>query len=96
MEWLLLGLGLLLILGNGFFVAVEFALVALDQPTVQHAIDNGDKRAAPLMRCLKSLSTQLSSCQLGITINTLLIGYVTEPALSRLLADPLALSLIHI
>lgn len=90
MEWLLLGLGLLLILGNGFFVAVEFALVALDQPTVQHAIDNGDKRAAPLMRCLKSLSTQLSSCQLGITINTLLIGYVTEPALSRLLADPLA------
>lgn len=90
MEWLLLGLGLLLILGNGFFVAVEFALVALDQPTVQHAIDHGDKRAVPLMKCLKSLSTQLSSCQLGITINTLLIGYVTEPALSRLLAGPLA------
>ena len=86
MEWFLLGLGFLLILGNGFFVAVEFALVALDQPTVQHAIDRGDRRAAPVMRCLKSLSTQLSSCQLGITLNTLLIGYVTEPALGRLLA----------
>lgn len=89
MEWILLALGLVLILGNGFFVAVEFALVALDQPTVQHAIDKGDKRAETLMRCLKSLSTQLSSCQLGITINTLLIGYVTEPALSRLIAPPL-------
>lgn len=86
----MLGLGLLLILGNGFFVAVEFALVALDQPTVQHAIDRGDSRAVPVMRCLKSLSTQLSSCQLGITLNTLLIGYVTEPALGRLIAPVIA------
>ncbi|TLP77385.1 hemolysin family protein [Nesterenkonia sphaerica] len=85
MEWILLLVGILLILGNGFFVAVEFALVALDQPTVQRAVDLGDKRAVPLMRCLKSLSTQLSSCQLGITLNTLLIGYVTEPALGTLL-----------
>ncbi|RJN33065.1 hemolysin family protein [Nesterenkonia natronophila] len=85
MEWILLLVGILLILGNGFFVAVEFALVALDQPTVQRAIDLGDKRAVPLMKCLKSLSTQLSSCQLGITLNTLLIGYVTEPALGSLL-----------
>ncbi|TLP94071.1 HlyC/CorC family transporter [Nesterenkonia salmonea] len=85
MEWILLLVGILLILGNGFFVAVEFALVALDQPTVQRAIDLGDKRAIPLMKCLKSLSTQLSSCQLGITLNTLLIGYVTEPALGSLL-----------
>lgn len=89
MEWFLLGVGLLLILGNGFFVAVEFSLVALDPPTVQHAIDRGDKRAVPLMKCLKSLSTQLSSCQLGITLNTLLIGYVTEPALGSLLEGPI-------
>ncbi|GAB3846220.1 hemolysin family protein [Nesterenkonia populi] len=89
MEWILLGIGLLLILGNGFFVAVEFSLVALDQPTVQHAIDSGDKRAVPLMKCLRSLSTQLSSCQLGITLNTLLIGYVFEPALGSLLAGPM-------
>lgn len=89
MEWLLLGVGLLLILGNGFFVAVEFSLVALDQPTVQQAVDRGDRRSVPLMKCLKSLSTQLSSCQLGITLNTLLIGYVTEPALGALLEGPL-------
>nr|WP_255727246.1 hemolysin family protein [Nesterenkonia sp. DZ6] len=86
---LLLGLGFLLILGTGFFVAVEFSLVALDQPTVQHAIDRGDKSAPAVMRCLKSLSTQLSSCQLGITLTTLLTGYVAEPALGALLAAPL-------
>jgi len=90
MEWLLLGAGLLLILGTGFFVAVEFSLIALDQATVQRAVDNGDKAAVPLLKCLKSLSTQLSSCQLGITLTTLLTGFVMEPSVGRLLEGPLA------
>ena len=89
MEWLLLAAGLLLILGTGFFVAVEFSLVALDQATVQRAVDDGDTAAAPLLKCLKSLSTQLSSCQLGITITTLLTGYVMEPSVGALLEGPL-------
>ncbi len=90
MEWLLLAAGLLLIAGTGFFVAVEFSLIALDQPTVQRAIDDGDAGAVPLLTCLKSLSTQLSSCQLGITLTTLLTGYVMEPSVGRLLEAPLA------
>ncbi|GAC1488777.1 MAG: hemolysin family protein [Pseudarthrobacter sp.] len=90
MEWLLLAAGLLLIAGTGFFVAVEFSLIALDQSTVQKAIDNGDTGAVPLLKCLKSLSTQLSSCQLGITLTTLLTGYVMEPSVGRLLQGPLA------
>ncbi|NVM98817.1 hemolysin family protein [Arthrobacter sp. SDTb3-6] len=90
MEWILLAAGLLLILGTGFFVAVEFSLVALDQTTVQRAVDNGDAAAAPLLRCLKSLSTQLSSCQLGITLTTLLTGFLIEPSLGALLDVPLA------
>lgn len=89
MEWLLLAAGLLLIAGTGFFVAVEFSLIALDQPTVQRAIDDGDTGAVALLTCLKSLSTQLSSCQLGITLTTLLTGYVMEPSLGRLLEGPL-------
>ncbi|MFQ4147271.1 hemolysin family protein [Arthrobacter sp. LAPM80] len=89
MEWILLGAGLLLILGTGFFVAVEFSLVALDQSTVQRAVNEGDKGAQPLLRCLKSLSTQLSSCQLGITLTTLLTGFLMEPSLGVLLAGPL-------
>src|ERR687897_779300 len=90
MEWLLLIAGLLLILGTGFFVAVEFSLVALDQATVQRAVDSGDTGAVPLLKCLKSLSTQLSSCQLGITLTTLLTGYVMEPSVGKLLEGPLA------
>jgi CBS domain containing-hemolysin-like protein len=90
MEWLLVGAGLLLILGTGFFVAVEFSLIALDQPTVQRAVDDGDTAAVPLLKCLKSLSTQLSSCQLGITMTTLLTGYVMEPSVGALIHAPLA------
>jgi CBS domain containing-hemolysin-like protein len=89
MEWFLLAAGLLLILGTGFFVAVEFSLVALDQATVQRAVDDGDTAAVPLLKCLKSLSTQLSSCQLGITMTTLLTGYVMEPSVGKLLEGPL-------
>lgn len=80
---------MLLIFGTGFFVAVEFSLVALDQATVQRAVDNGDTAAGPLLKCLKSLSTQLSSCQLGITLTTLLTGYVIEPSVGSLLRGPL-------
>ncbi|MCU6482470.1 hemolysin family protein, partial [Arthrobacter sp. A2-55] len=72
-----------------FFVAVEFSLVALDQASVQRAVDDGDKAAEPLLHCLKSLSTQLSSCQLGITLTTLLTGFLMEPSLGALLAGPL-------
>jgi len=89
MEWLLLAAGFLLIAGTGFFVAVEFSLIALDQATVQRAIENGDAAAVPLLKCLKSLSTQLSSCQLGITLTTLLTGYVMEPSVGKLLEGPL-------
>jgi len=89
MEWLFLVIGFLLILGTGFFVAVEFSLVALDQAQVQAAVDDGDEAAAPLLACLKSLSTQLSSCQLGITLTTLLTGYVLEPSVGSLLKEPL-------
>ncbi|OFI40073.1 hypothetical protein BIU82_01670 [Arthrobacter sp. SW1] len=89
MEWLLLLAGFLLILGTGFFVAVEFSLVALDQASVQRAVDDGDHAARPLLACLKSLSTQLSSCQLGITLTTLLTGFVMEPSLGELLHGPL-------
>ena len=89
MEWILLLVGLLLIGGTAFFVCVEFSLVALDVPSVQRAVDNGDTRAKPLLACLKTLSTQLSAVQLGITLTTLLTGYVIEPSLGALLKAPL-------
>lgn len=90
MEWLLLIFGLLLILGTGFFVAVEFALVALDQSKVQQEIDRGDKAGVKVLACIKSLSTQLSSCQLGITVTTLLTGYTLDSALQSLTTDTIS------
>ncbi|WP_237200377.1 hemolysin family protein [Rothia nasimurium] len=90
MEWLLLLLGFLLILGTGFFVAVEFSLVALDQSKVQQEIDQGDTGGHKVMACLKSLSTQLSSCQLGITITTLLTGYTLDSGINALAGETIA------
>ncbi len=89
MEWLLFGVSMLLIFGNGFFVAVEFSLISLDVPTVQRMVDNGDKGAEPVLKALKSLSTQLSSCQLGITLTALLTGFFLEPSLGQLFSVPL-------
>jgi len=88
-EWLLFGVSMLLILGNGFFVAVEFSLISLDVPTVQRMVDDGDKGAEPVLKALKSLSTQLSSCQLGITLTALLTGFFLEPSLGVLFQVPL-------
>ncbi len=90
MEWLLLIIGLALILGTGFFVAVEFSLVALDQAKVQQEIDRGDAAGNKVLTCLKSLSTQLSSCQLGITITTLLTGYTLDSAINSLAGETIA------
>jgi CBS domain containing-hemolysin-like protein len=90
MEWLLLAAGIALVFGTGFFVAVEFSLVALDHATVQRSVERGEKGAKSLMLCLTSLSTQLSSCQLGITLTTLLTGFVMEPSVGKLLETPLS------
>jgi CBS domain containing-hemolysin-like protein len=89
-EWLLLGLGVLLTLGTGVFVAAEFALVTLDRPAVERAAQAGDRSAPGILAGLRTLSTQLSGAQVGITLTTLLVGYLVEPSISRLLAAPLA------
>lgn len=88
MEWVLLGISLLLILGTGLFVAAEFSLVTIDRATVEAAADAGDKGQARVLRALTHLSTNLSGAQIGITITTLLTGYLMEPSLARLLAEP--------
>ena len=88
-EWLLLGAGVLLTLGTAIFVAAEFSLVALDRSTVERAIENGDKRAIGVLAAVRTLSTQLSGAQVGITITTLIVGYLVQPSLASLLAAPL-------
>ncbi|MGO4359576.1 hemolysin family protein [Terrabacter sp. 2TAF16] len=88
-EWLLVLGAVLLTAGTALFVAAEFSLVALDRPTVQRAIDEGDSRARVVLQSLKQLSTQLSAAQVGITITTLVVGYLAQPSIGVLVAGPL-------
>ncbi|MFE9051354.1 hemolysin family protein [Streptomyces rubiginosohelvolus] len=86
---LLLAAAFLLILANGFFVAAEFGLVTVDRPDAERAAAEGDRRARTVVRALRELSFQLSGTQLGITITSLVVGMLAEPALAQLLAGPL-------
>lgn len=80
-------LGVLLILGNGIFVASEFSLVALDPASVERQVREGNRKLGRVMLALKSLSTQLSGAQVGITLTTILLGYTTQVALIHLLTQ---------
>lgn len=81
----MLGVGLLLTIGTGLFVASEFALVNLDRADLEARRDRGESRLSLTIAALKITSTHLSSAQLGITLTTLLTGFTMEPALSNLL-----------
>ncbi|WP_442575112.1 hemolysin family protein [Microbacterium sp. F51-2R] len=86
MEYVMLGVGLLLTIGTGLFVASEFALVNLDRADLEARRERGESRLSLTINALKITSTHLSSAQLGITLTTLLTGYTMEPAISSLLA----------
>jgi CBS domain containing-hemolysin-like protein len=85
MDYIMLGVGLLLTVGTGLFVASEFALVNLDRADLEARQAAGESRLALTISALKITSTHLSSAQLGITLTTLLTGYALEPAISNLL-----------
>ncbi|MEV0965179.1 hemolysin family protein [Streptomyces sp. NPDC049910] len=86
---LLLFAAFLLILANGFFVAAEFGLVTVERADAERAAAEGDRRAGTVVRALRELSFQLSGTQLGITLTSLVVGMLAEPALARLLGGPL-------
>jgi CBS domain containing-hemolysin-like protein len=89
-EWVLLGVGLVLTVGTGLFVASEFALVNLDRHELEQRQERGERGLGTTIGALRRTSTHLSSAQLGITLTTLLTGYTFEPAVSSLLEEPLA------
>jgi len=88
-PWILLGISVLLIALSGVFVAAEFAFVTVDRSQVDRAAAEGDRGAQGVQVALRSLSTQLSGAQVGITVTNLGIGFLAEPALAELLDDPL-------
>jgi CBS domain containing-hemolysin-like protein len=86
-----LGLRLLavivLIAANAFFVAAEFALVAARRTRIEALIRRGDRKAKTVQKALHDLYRQLSAAQLGITVASILLGYVAEDTVAHLFRD---------
>jgi CBS domain containing-hemolysin-like protein len=90
MTALLLVAVVLLVLANGFFVAAEFALVRAKRSRLEEEAEAGDRRARRVLGQLDDLSQYLSSCQFGITLASLAIGFLGEPAIAHVLERPLS------
>jgi CBS domain containing-hemolysin-like protein len=72
---------------TGYFVAAEFAYVAVDRAKLKRAAEGGDAPSRRALRVTERLSFMLSGAQLGITVTALLVGFVAEPYLGKGLAD---------
>lgn len=75
---------LLLVLLNGFFVAAEFALVAVRRSRIDQMASEGDRSALIVQRALQQLDRYISGTQLGITLASLALGWIGEPAVAVL------------
>ena len=89
-DWLMLGVGVLLTIGTGLFVASEFSLLNVERNDLEARRSRGEKGLSVSIAALKVTSTHLSSAQLGITLTTLLTGFVAEPSLTKLLTPAFA------
>ncbi len=89
MTALSLVLAFLLVLANGFFVAAEFALVKVRSTQLTQRAEKGDKTAKLALHAVHNLDAYLSATQLGITLASIALGWVGEPAVSSLIEPPL-------
>jgi CBS domain containing-hemolysin-like protein len=90
LDILFLLAALALIVANGVFVAAEFSLVTVERSQVQRLAADGDRGAKGILAAVRRLSFHLSGAQLGITITSLLLGVITEPAIAHLLSPVIA------
>ena len=79
-----------LVAANGFFVASEFALVAVRKSRIEAQAAVGDKSAVRLLGMLNNLNAYISATQLGITLSSIALGWIGEPAVAALLNPVLA------
>lgn len=89
LEILNLVIVFLLVLANGFFVASEFALVGVRRSRIVTLAATGNKRAQRLLELVDHLNAYISATQLGITLASLALGWIGEPAIANLLEAPL-------
>jgi CBS domain containing-hemolysin-like protein len=84
MTGLAIGLSLLLVLLNGAFVAVEFAVIGARRPTIDALAADGRRNAVAAQRLQADILTSLSGAQIGITVCSLILGRLGEPAVAHL------------
>ncbi len=75
---------LFLVLLNGFFVNAEFSIVKVRETRIQELVRRGNKRAGRVLRLIDNMDEYLSATQLGITLASLGLGWIGEPAFSKL------------
>ena len=80
----------ILVFANGFFVAAEFALVTVRKTRIDQMISEGHRRASIVRRALADPESYIAATQLGITMASLALGWVGEPALASFLEPRLA------
>jgi CBS domain containing-hemolysin-like protein len=85
LTWLNLLAALVLVGLNAFFVAAEFALVRVRESRIVQLEQEGSARAGVVRETLRDLDSNLSVCQVGITVASLALGWVGEPAVSHLI-----------
>ncbi|GAA2152512.1 hemolysin family protein [Kitasatospora kazusensis] len=95
-----LAASIVLLLGNGFFVGAEFAVISVRRSQIEPLAEAGDKRARTVLDALSNVSALLAAAQLGITVCSLLLGALAEPTIAHLLEGPftalgLPASLVH-
>ncbi|MCX4696491.1 hemolysin family protein [Streptomyces sp. NBC_01408] len=88
MTALQLLIGAFTLITNAFFVAAEFALISVRRSQIEPAADKGDRRAKTTLWALEHLSAMMATAQLGITVSSLVLGAVAEPAIAHLLEPP--------
>lgn len=88
-DWLGLLWLVVLLLGNAFFVAAEFGVVSAKRSQIEPAAQAGKRAAKTAMYAMEHVSAMLAICQLGVTVCSLLLGNVAEPAIHHLLDGPL-------
>jgi CBS domain containing-hemolysin-like protein len=74
-----------LVVANGFFVATEFAIVAVRRSRLEQLARDGHARAGLALQMVAHLDAYIAACQLGITMASLALGWIGEPALAHLL-----------
>ncbi|MGR7002902.1 CNNM domain-containing protein [Yinghuangia aomiensis] len=84
-----LALAVVLLLANAFFVGAEFSLISARRTRIEPLAESGSRRARIVLRGMEQISVMLAGAQLGITVASLGLGAVAEPALEHLLHDPL-------